>query len=101
VPADPLGPGLQAKVAALFGPDDAPAATALLEAQCGEGLPLIASQGANGIERVRCAVLKLSGGSLEALEAAVRRANRDWRDVLVWSGFGDDPLAHRAWLHEG
>ena len=43
-------------------------------------------------------MLKLSGGDLDALLAAVVEAQTDWRDVLVPAGFGDDPEGHHAWL---
>lgn len=95
----PLSPELNAKIARLFG-DQGPVVSQLLLDRCGANLPRIAKQGGTGIERVRCAVLKLSDGDLGKLEHAVDRANRDWRDVLVWSGFsaGD---THRAWLGIG
>jgi hypothetical protein len=32
------------------------------------------------------------------LREAVLLAQRDWRDVLVLSGFGDDVHAHEAWM---
>jgi hypothetical protein len=56
------------------------------------------SQGAEGIERVRCAAVKLSQGSLEALRSTIREANNDWRDVLVAAGFADNLVAHQSWL---
>jgi len=91
-----VSPELSRKIAELF-PADADAVAVLLEAKCGEHLPMIAKQGATGIERVRCAVLKLSEGKMDKLEHAIDRANRDWRDVLVWSGFSAGGT-HRAWL---
>jgi hypothetical protein len=91
-----MSPELSRKIAELF-PADAEAVAALLETDCGEHLPMIAKQGENGIERVRCAVLKLSEGRMEMLKHAIDRAKRDWRDVLVWSGFSAGE-AHKAWL---
>jgi hypothetical protein len=92
----PLSSALSAKIVRVFG-DQAPVASQLLLERCGASLPRIAKQGETGIERVRCAVLKLSEGDMGKLEHAVDRANIDWRDVLVWSGFsaGD---THKAWL---
>ena len=97
---NPLGAALLGKIAALFGGESVDAVAALLVADCGEGLPLIGSQGVNGVERVRCAVLKISGGSRERLDKAIRMANRDWRDVLMAAGFANDPFLHRAWLDQ-
>ena len=45
-----MSPELTRKIAELF-PSDAEAVTAMLEANCGERLPMIAKQGENGIER--------------------------------------------------
>jgi hypothetical protein len=55
---------------------------------------------AEGLERIRFAALKLSEGSLDKLKQAVRVANADWRDLLVASGFADDPDAHKSWLRD-
>jgi hypothetical protein len=57
-----------------------------------------AEQAASGIERVRFAVLKIGGGSLDRLWTAVKLAQSDWRDVVVVAGFGDDVPAHLRWL---
>ena len=93
-----LSTKLGAKVDQLFAAEHRAAATELLEQHCGAGLPLIAAQGPEGIERVRCAALKLSEGSMEKLNVAVRLANTDWRDVLVAAGFAQSMRAHLAWL---
>jgi hypothetical protein len=50
------------------------------------------------LERVRCAVLKVSGGSMLALRSAVHLAREDWRDVLVAAGFETDEHAHERWM---
>src|ERR1700733_331467 len=98
MPDIPLSPELAAKVRKIFSPEEAPTVMKLLETDCGSGLPRIDSQGLNGIERVRSAVLKLSGGSIEKLKDAIQTANRDWRDALVFAGFGDDVRQHLTWL---
>jgi hypothetical protein len=93
-----MSPEVRKKLEALFPQEHWPAAITLLETECGENLPLIDKQGVEGIERVRCAALKLSEGSLPKLQRAVEIAKFDWRDVLVAAGFGNDVTAHRAWL---
>lgn len=98
MPTAPLGNKVSRKLETLFPPEHRAAAAALLEAECGAGLPLIDVQGPAGIERIRSAALKLSEGSLEKLHTAVRLANVDWRDVLVAAGFGNSLRAHLAWL---
>lgn len=69
----------------------------LLEQDCAEALPLWSDATETGLERVRFAILKLSGGSLESLTEALRLAQTDWRDALAAAGFADDPDAHLAW----
>jgi hypothetical protein len=66
--------------------------TVLIE-ECGDNL---ATDSAT-IERIRFAVLKLSGGDLNALQRAIDQAKSDWRDVLVVAGFGSDVAAHHSW----
>ena len=65
--------------------------------KCGVNLPLTAAWGDAEFERVWFAVLKLSGGDVSKLHEAVGHAQRDWRDVLVWSGFGHSLEAHHQW----
>ena len=48
-------------------------------------------------ERVRFAVLKLSGGDLAALQRQLDEAKIDWRDTLMAAGFGHDTAAHKQW----
>ncbi len=73
----------------------------ILDVDCGGNLPLIERQGDSGIERVQCAVLKISDGSLQRLEQAVNQAQVDWRDVLVAAGFANNATAHLEWRPEG
>jgi len=96
-----MSPEAQSKLEQIFPQEQWSAVIALLDSECGSGLPLIGKQGAIGIERVQCAALKLSEGSMEKLGRAVQVAKEDWRDVLVAAGFGHDVTAHREWLKEG
>lgn len=48
-------------------------------------------------ERVRFAVLKLSGGNLDALSHQLDEAKIDWRDTLMAAGFGHETSAHKSW----
>ncbi|NIT51444.1 MAG: hypothetical protein GWO41_01485, partial [candidate division Zixibacteria bacterium] len=65
-----------------------------------DDLPLWNNVTPEGLERIRYAVLKLSGGDLAVLATAVQEANIDWRDVLVMAGFGHDPEIHLTWWPE-
>ena len=69
----------------------------VLAAECGANLPLCETCTGEQLDRVRFAVLKLSGGDLARLRWAVHDAQRDWRDVLIAAGFGTSLEAHRQW----
>jgi hypothetical protein len=47
--------------------------------------------------RCRLAALKYSDGDLSKLERAVDLGRRDYRDLLVAAGFGNDVRAHLKW----
>mgnify|MGYP001244670969 CR=1 FL=1 len=92
---------LQNRLGQLFPPADRAEAEALLERECGAGQLFIDAKDQETITRVRCAVLKLSAGSLPALREAIRVARQDWRDSLVGADFAHRVLAHREWLASG
>ncbi len=68
-----------------------------LRSECGDNLPFVESHHAELAQRIRFAVLKLSGGDLDRFECELREAAIDWRDTLMAAGFGDDIKAHRLW----
>jgi hypothetical protein len=84
-------------IAHLFSPEKIPLVERLLVEECGGNLPLYKPSTPEGLERVRLAVLKISAGDEDKLLEAVLLARRDWRDVLVWAGFGNDLQAHHKW----
>jgi hypothetical protein len=70
----------------------------VLTRECGDELPLTGSPSSPRThERIRFAVLKLSNGDLTKLRGLVHHGNVDWRDVLVWAGFGNSRTAHEEW----
>ena len=81
-----------------------PAATELvaklLRRECADNLPLWTPATPEGLERIRFAVLKPSGGRLDRLNSAIRLAQVDWRDALMAAGFGHSVAAHRVWMPE-
>lgn len=81
----------------LFDAADAARAQRLLLEECGTNLPFCDGQDAVGLERVRFAVLMLSAGDLDKLREVVEHAKQDWRDVLVWAGFGYSLTEHDRW----
>ena len=72
----------------------------MLRERCGDTLPFVDASRTGLAERIRYAVLKLSGGRISELEHHVALAARDWRDVLLAAGFGHDPAAHLTWMPE-
>ena len=88
----PFSEAVYEKIEILFPAQDRPAARKLIEEKCGADLPL--SDDAFGpdpsrFDRIRFAVLKLSGGDIAKLEREIEGANIDWRDTLLDAGFGD------------
>jgi hypothetical protein len=88
-----LTPKTERRVELLFPPGDREAVRAMLLEECGTNIPGWESA---GLERLHFAVLKISDGDLAKLHRAINLAKSDFRDVLVWAGFGE-PDAHRRW----
>ena len=86
--------------AKLFEASTVPVVEQLLAEECGSNLPLYKPTTPEGLERVRFAVLKISGGNDEKLLEAIALAKRDWRDVLVGAGFANRLDAHMEWAGE-
>jgi cobalamin biosynthesis Co2+ chelatase CbiK len=84
----------------LFPRDQHDAVRELLVDACGATLPFAGTLRDAGIERVRLAVLKLSEGDLAKLYQMAGYASVDWRDVLVWAGFGESLAAHSEWARD-
>jgi hypothetical protein len=84
----------------LFGTAKVPLVEQLLIDECGSNLPLYKPSTPEGLERVQFAVLKLSRGDDDKLLETILLAKRDWRDVLVWAGFGNDLDAHNQWAKD-
>lgn len=91
----PLSPLVMAVVGRHYSVSDQAVIASLLAEQCGYNLPLV--RDAAHIERIRLAVLKLASGEPDAILDQVVVAQRDWRDVLVSAGFGNDLTAHLRW----
>jgi hypothetical protein len=85
------------RVDALFDKTLRDSAIELLREQCGMGLPLMHTAVPGDYDRIRLAVVKLSGGTIEGLERGIQEARIDWRDVLLGAGFGYDVEAHLHW----
>ncbi|MES2393353.1 MAG: hypothetical protein V4555_17045, partial [Acidobacteriota bacterium] len=90
----PLTETTLARINALFPECQRESAIELLEQRCADNLPFFEQATPESSERIRHAVLKLSGGRFPSLLQAVTLANKDWRDILVAAGFATDPQAH-------
>ena len=88
------------KVRQLFPSRQQQDAADLLMIECGNNLPFCESSDEYALERIRFAVLKLSGGNLCELRRWVGLAKTDWRDVLMAAGFGHSVTAHKEWRVE-
>ena len=89
-----LEPRVAAAIGALFSNDEVEEARQLIHVNC---TPEAIHSTGDGTERIRLAVLKLSGGNLEKLVEAIALAQTDYRDALMASGFGHDLQAHLYW----
>ena len=96
-----LTPDTEGLVERLFPPEHRAEVCDILARECGDNLPLTGPpKNASGHERIRFAAIKLSGGDVAKLRDAVDYAKIDWRDVLVWAGFGSSLTEHRNWARE-
>ncbi len=95
-----LSPNTQALVEKLFIPSEQSDVIKWLVEDCGNNLPFCKDSDEYQMERIRFAVLKLSKGDTFKLLEAIELAKKDWRDVLVWSGFGNDLDAHDKWAEQ-
>ena len=71
----------------------------LLKSECADNLPLHKDTLLPGNERIRFAAIKLSSGNIDKLNYAIDLAQKDWRDLLMFSGFGEDIKAHEVWAN--
>lgn len=80
-----------------FAPDDRAEAAALIERDCGRNLPFCENHDDQQLERLRFAAIRYSEGNLERLVNGIYEAQKDWRDLLMMTGFAHDVMAHRGW----
>jgi hypothetical protein len=97
----PLSAATLSRLHTLFSPAERAEAEQLLVELCGNNLPFCEDSDPISLERLRFAALRLSGGRLPELYAAVDLANTDWRDLLVAADFAHDVEAHKSWFPGG
>ena len=91
-----ISPATAKLIERLFPPEQRDDVRDLLARECGDNLPLTGPP-TSARTHERFAALKLSEGKLEKLRDIVNHAKIDWRDVLVWAGFGNSLTAHEEW----
>lgn len=96
--ASRLSPGTLRRIAVLCPESQHAEAAQLLAEERGENLPFADTLAPADLERIRFAVLKISGGSLDRLWEAIELAQIDWRDALAGAGFANNITAHLCWL---
>ncbi len=95
-----LSPRTRQLVEKVFGPKRVAEAVQWLEDECGDNLPFCEHHDEYGMERIRFAAIKQSGGNLQYLLEAIDEARMDWRDLFMAAGFGYDVNAHEKWAKE-
>lgn len=93
----PLDEETQIRVEALFRGSDRALVSRRLVEECGHLLPLSGRMTADSFQRIRFAVLKVSGGTIAGFERALASGNQDWRDLLVEADFAHDTESHKRW----
>jgi len=84
--ARPLSPNIVKALDRLFLGESKEEVVRLLTEQCADNLPNCMNLDEYRLEDLRFEVLKLSGGDIEKLRAAVQLANEDWRDLQAAAG---------------
>jgi len=92
-----LSAATEARLVRVFAPTHVDEARSLLENDCAENIPLWNARTPSGLDRLRIAAIKTSGGTIAGLVDALVLAETDWRDLLVGAGFGHDVTAHESW----
>lgn len=69
----------------------------ILDESCGRNLPGCERSTESNLDRIRFAILKLSEGSLQKFDLAVRLAETDFRDLLVAADFAESVDSYLSW----
>jgi len=83
-----------------FQKDNFLAAKSALEVKAGKTIPFCGNSSSEQLDRIRFAIIKLSGGCTEALDNAIELAHTDWRKLLISADFGVNPIEHDNWFKE-
>ncbi len=92
----PLSPIVEERLLLLFPPSERGEARALLMEQCATNIP---NWKIANLNRLRCAVLKISDGDIDRLRGAVEDAKIDYRTVLTAADFSASE-SYKYWTPE-
>ena len=82
-----------------FSPQNQREVAQVLVSECADNLPFLEHQDEYGLEPVRFAVVKLSGGNVAEFRWWASIAQQDWPDLLVAAGFSGSPTAYQEWAN--
>jgi hypothetical protein len=94
----PLSPQARLRLDRVFPPAARAEAERLLVEGCGPNLPGGEKWTSFGIDRIRFAAMKTSGGTVEGLKQAIDLGKRDYRDLLMSAGFGYTFTSYLMWM---
>ena len=92
-----LSPDTKNLVHALFKSREALEVCGILENECGTEALSCGGWSPQQMERIRFAVLRLTIENTMSLDSAIELAQKDWRDLLMVAGFGNELNAHSTW----
>ena len=69
----------------------------ILENECGTEALSCDGWSPTQMERIRFAVIQLAKENSMSLDSAIELAQKDWRDLLMVAGFGNELNAHNEW----
>lgn len=96
-PTKKVSPKTLEMVSRVFVEEDHSQVIDLLINECGNNLPFLETNDEYQLERYRFAAIRMSGGRIDGLRKSIELAKKDWRDLLVVSGFAEDTGAHLRW----
>ena len=68
----------------------------MLVDSCSRTLPLRDKEPSD-FDQIRVSIIKLADGDLDRMRDLISEAHKDWRDVILGAGFGDDGETYLQW----
>jgi hypothetical protein len=87
-------------IATLFSHTDGVVVSDLLYRAVSGNIPFCSNSSPEDMERIRFAIIKMTKQSPLNLAVGIYMAQSDWRDLLMWAGFGNNSAEHMTWFYE-